>query len=449
MGIFTFSLAAVLSLPKQFVTVYLGVILEQSESGDTLWVRFRTPIELETDLVRSATPANVTYSSQFDARPRDEESGDHYPRSQTHWNRREGGRDVLASSERTWRRGWLGYGRKQCTRTVYAKLPPEMPDESLSNVPYLARPPPPTDPHMTHQRRESGMSHVITFDPDAIRTKRLYSRRARVRETLRASVPRSECRDSRRQSILQQPLKRWVALIIAWDEALLSPFTLAVSNSTLYISLPLGTIYILASRPLLAPSLHHGTHGQETTEAPINCKILLIGNSSVGKSSLLLRFSDEQWLPEDESSATIGVDFRDTAGQERFRTITSSYYRGAQGVILVYDVSSRESFDALPRWYSELETYVSDSVVKILVGNKVDKEFSRQVSASEAKAFADRMNSLFIEASAKTAVGVKETFTEVVEKILDTPELWSPETNKPSREANGNSMPGIDTGKIP
>ncbi|KAF8151677.1 ras family-domain-containing protein [Crassisporium funariophilum] len=173
---------------------------------------------------------------------------------------------------------------------------------------------------------------------------------------------------------------------------------------------------------------------------PVNVKLLLIGNSSVGKSSLLLRFSDEQWLPEDESSATIGVDFRvhkmevkgkkvklsiwDTAGQERFRTITSSYYRGAQGIILVYDVASRESFEALPRWYSELETYVSSSVVKILVGNKVDKEFSRQVPTAEAQQFATRMSSLFIETSAKTSIGVRETFQEVVEKIIDTPELW-------------------------
>ncbi|KIY44627.1 ras-domain-containing protein [Fistulina hepatica ATCC 64428] len=168
---------------------------------------------------------------------------------------------------------------------------------------------------------------------------------------------------------------------------------------------------------------------------PINVKLLLIGNSGVGKSSLLLRFSDEQWLPEDESSATIGVDFRvhkmevngkkvklsiwDTAGQERFRTITSSYYRGAQGIILVYDVSNRESFDALPRWYTELETYVGDGVVKILVGNKVDKEYSRQVPTSEGSAFAAQMSSMFIEASAKTSVGVKETFTRVIERILE------------------------------
>ncbi|KAG6860893.1 hypothetical protein C0995_006332 [Termitomyces sp. Mi166 len=206
------------------------------------------------------------------------------------------------------------------------------------------------------------------------------------------------------------------------------------------------------------------TSQAKSPSSPINCKLLLIGNSSVGKSSLLLRFSDEQWLPEDESSATIGVDFRvhkmdvkgkkvklsiwilsgyqDTAGQERFRTITSSYYRGAQGIILVYDVANRESFDALPRWYSELETYVSNSVVKILVGNKVDKEFSRQVSTEEGQAFAIRMNSLFIEASAKTAVNVNEAFQEVVEQILETPELWEGQRAGQSTGGGRGGMPG-------
>ncbi|KAG8681543.1 Ras- protein Rab-18 [Ceratobasidium sp. 428] len=201
-------------------------------------------------------------------------------------------------------------------------------------------------------------------------------------------------------------------------------------------------------------------------DAPLNAKILLIGNSSVGKSSILLRFSDETWLSEDESSATIGVDFRvtkmdvrgkkvklsiwDTAGQERFRTITSSYYRGAQGIILVYDVSNRESFEALPRWFSELETYVSPSVVKIVVGNKVDKEFSRQVSTEEGKAFAERMGTLFVEASAKTKVGVQDTFRELVEKIVDTPELWAPaaprasgsNANNTRTNASGRTVPG-------
>ncbi|KAF8530046.1 ras-domain-containing protein [Hysterangium stoloniferum] len=170
----------------------------------------------------------------------------------------------------------------------------------------------------------------------------------------------------------------------------------------------------------------------------INCKLLLIGNSSVGKSSLLLRFTDEQWLPEDETSATIGVDFRvcrmdvkgkkvklslwDTAGQERFRTITSSYYRGAEGIILVYDVSNRESFEALPRWFSELETYVSSSVVKMVVGKPLSTEanlleFSRAVSEAEGRKFAESQGSLFLEVSAKTNIGVREAFLEVVEKV--------------------------------
>jgi len=210
-----------------------------------------------------------------------------------------------------------------------------------------------------------------------------------------------------------------------------------------------------------------------TPQELINVKLLLIGNSSVGKSSLLLRFSDKQWLPEDEASATIGVDFRvhkmevkgrkvklsvwDTAGQERFRTITASYYRGAQGVILVYDVSNRESFEALPRWLSELDTYVSPEVVKIVVGNKLDKEYSRQVPTAEGAAFAARMGCLFVEASAKTAVGVTETFSEVVERIIDTPSLWGEEKPKASsskakatsRPQIFDSMPGnIDLGQV-
>ncbi|KAF8273949.1 P-loop containing nucleoside triphosphate hydrolase protein [Lactarius quietus] len=159
----------------------------------------------------------------------------------------------------------------------------------------------------------------------------------------------------------------------------------------------------------------------------INVKLLLIGNSSVGKSSLLLRFSDKQWLPEDEASATIGVDFRDTAGQERFRTITASYYRGAQGVILVYDVSNRETFEALPRWLEELENYVPPEVVKIVVGNKLDKEYSRQVPTDEGATFAHRTG---------YGRGVTEAFSEVVERIIDTPELWGEEKPKASSSSS-------------
>ncbi|XP_030629835.1 ras-related protein Rab-18a isoform X2 [Chanos chanos] len=146
-------------------------------------------------------------------------------------------------------------------------------------------------------------------------------------------------------------------------------------------------------------------------------KILIIGESGVGKSSLLLRFTDDTFDPE----------LGDTAGQERFRTLTPSYYRGAQGVILVYDVSRRETFTKLDNWLSELETYCTrNEVVKMLVGNKIDKE-DRELDRSEGLKFARKHSMLFIEASAKTCDGVQCAFEELVEKILQTPGLWQSE----------------------
>jgi Ras-related protein Rab-18 len=194
----------------------------------------------------------------------------------------------------------------------------------------------------------------------------------------------------------------------------------------------------------------------------INVKLLLIGDSLVGKSSLLLRLSDKQWLREDEMTATLGVDFRvhkmevkgrkvkmsiwDTAGQERFRTVTKSYYRGAKGIIIVYDVSNRKSFEALPGWLEELEKYVPPEVVKIVVGNKLDMEYSRQVPTDEGAAFAQFTGCLFVEASAKTAAGVTEAFRDVVERIIDTPALWVEEKEKASSSSSkaraATSVPG-------
>nr|XP_032642067.1 ras-related protein Rab-18 [Chelonoidis abingdonii] len=171
-------------------------------------------------------------------------------------------------------------------------------------------------------------------------------------------------------------------------------------------------------------------------------EILIIGESGVGKSSLLLRFTDDTFDPE--LAATIGVDFKvktisvdgnkaklaiwDTAGQERFRTLTPSYYRGAQGVILVYDVTRRDTFVKLDNWLNELETYCTrNDIVKMLVGNKIDKE-NRAVDRNEGLKFARKHSMLFIEASAKTCDGVQCAFEELVEKIIQTPGLWESES---------------------
>lgn len=139
-------------------------------------------------------------------------------------------------------------------------------------------------------------------------------------------------------------------------------------------------------------------------------------------------------------ASTIGVDFRvktvtmggktskltiwDTAGQERFRTLTSSYYRGCHGIILVFDVNDRDSFTHLQAWLEEFELYTTTaSAAKLLVGNKIDIKGQREVSVEEATAFARKQAMMYIEASAKTREGVRQSFEEVVQKILDTPQL--------------------------
>nr|KJB71376.1 hypothetical protein B456_011G119600 [Gossypium raimondii] len=113
------------------------------------------------------------------------------------------------------------------------------------------------------------------------------------------------------------------------------------------------------------------------------------------------------------------------AGQERFRTLTSSYYRGAQGVIMVYDVTRRETFTNLSEvWAKEIELYsTNQDCIKMLVGNKVDKESERVVTKKEGINFAREYGCLFIECSAKTRVNVQQCFDELVLKILDTPSL--------------------------
>ena len=161
-------------------------------------------------------------------------------------------------------------------------------------------------------------------------------------------------------------------------------------------------------------------------------KVLLVGNSGVGKSSLFLRFVDEIW--EDSFVPTIGVDFKiktllieekkiklqiwDTAGEERFRTIISSYYKGAHGILLIFDLSDTESFDSLNNWLIEIERNANKNVIKILIGNKCDLEDKRKISFIQAKEFADVNGMKYIETSAKNDINVIQAFGTLGNELL-------------------------------
>jgi len=161
-------------------------------------------------------------------------------------------------------------------------------------------------------------------------------------------------------------------------------------------------------------------------------KLVLIGGSGAGKSCLLLRFADDSFT--DSYITTIGVDFRfktipvdkktiklqiwDTAGQERFRTITSAYYRGADGIILVYDVCDPESFDQVDDWLNEVNRYVNESTCKILIGNKCDDDSARKVSYEAGKKKADDLGISFIETSAKVGTNVESAFQMMSAELI-------------------------------
>lgn len=169
-------------------------------------------------------------------------------------------------------------------------------------------------------------------------------------------------------------------------------------------------------------------------------KILIIGDSSVGKSNILLRFSDN--IFHDTFLPTIGVDFKirnvsvgdqtiklniwDTAGQERFKTITATYYKGAHGIILVYDITDRNSFDNINNWLNEIKKHAGPSVVKYLVGNKCDLEEERVVSKKEAKEFADNLGISWMETSAKERINIDDSFMGLTKEIYEC----LPETEK-------------------
>ncbi|CAH8306048.1 unnamed protein product [Eruca vesicaria subsp. sativa] len=160
-------------------------------------------------------------------------------------------------------------------------------------------------------------------------------------------------------------------------------------------------------------------------------KIVIIGDSAVGKSNLLTRYARNEFNPN--SKATIGVEFQtqsmvidnkevkaqiwDTAGQERFRAVTSAYYRGAVGALVVYDITRSSTFENVARWLDELNTHSDTAVAKMLIGNKCDLESIRAVSVEEGKGLAESQGLFFMETSALDSTNVKMAFEMVIREI--------------------------------
>eukprot|EP00668_Euglena_longa_P007162 GGOE01008567.1.p1 GENE.GGOE01008567.1~~GGOE01008567.1.p1 ORF type:complete len:222 (-),score=86.19 GGOE01008567.1:455-1120(-) len=161
-------------------------------------------------------------------------------------------------------------------------------------------------------------------------------------------------------------------------------------------------------------------------------KIVLIGDSGVGKSNLMTRYTSDEFNVE--SPSTIGVEFMtkglkienrdvkaqiwDTAGQERFRAISRSIYHGAKGAMLVYDITNQQSFDNIPNWLNELVSHVSPSTVIMLIGNKCDLEHLRAVKKDVAHKFAEEKRLLFLETSALDTTNVDKAFEWLVTEIF-------------------------------
>jgi len=180
--------------------------------------------------------------------------------------------------------------------------------------------------------------------------------------------------------------------------------------------------------------------------------VVLIGDSGVGKSNLLSRFTRNEFNLD--SKSTIGVEFAtrsisvdsktikaqiwDTAGQERYRAITSAYYRGAVGALLVYDISKHQTYDNVTRWLKELRDHADSNIVIMLVGNKSDLRHLRAVPTDDAKAFASENNLSFIETSALDASNVEMAFQNILTGtflMLRNPHLLSTRNTK-DRDAN-------------
>ena len=182
-------------------------------------------------------------------------------------------------------------------------------------------------------------------------------------------------------------------------------------------------------------------------------KILLLGDSGVGKSCIILRYIENNFSTNLMNS--IGVDFKlknieidnkkiklqigDTAGQERFRTITTSYYKGAHAILICFDITDRESFEHIRNWMADIDKFAKEGVLRILVGNKCDLEHERQVRKEEGNEIANKYGIKYIETSAKDTINIEDLFVSTAKHLL------SKQTNNPAGGKGSQSgKTGID-----
>ncbi|CAL9047909.1 ras-related protein RABA4d-like [Musa acuminata AAA Group] len=192
----------------------------------------------------------------------------------------------------------------------------------------------------------------------------------------------------------------------------------------------------------------------EAEEIDYVFKIVVIGDSAVGKTQLLGRFTKDEFFLD--SKSTIGVEFQtrtlvlnrkrikaqiwDTAGQERYRAITSAYYRGALGAMLVYDITKRQTFDHVVRWIDELRANADNSIVVMLIGNKSDLAKNRVVSTEDAMEFAEEQGLFFSEASALSGDNVETAFLRLLEEIYGVISRKALECDEATRNATNDVL---------
>lgn len=197
----------------------------------------------------------------------------------------------------------------------------------------------------------------------------------------------------------------------------------------------------------------------EMQAVDLQIKLLTIGDSSVGKTCLLHRYTNKSF--SGSSIPTVGIDFKimnitidgkrikmqcwDTAGQERYRNITANYYRNAQGIMLVYDVTNRKSFEAIDAWISQIDLHAGESVNKVLIGNKSDCEKQRVVHLEEGRDLALHYKIPFFETSAKAGDNVDEAFYRIAKDVKDRILASSVNEERDNRNTALNNRRNLET----